>query len=274
MRNKWRWALTGLLLGYAAYGVGAEADARDKIMDLAKGSTCASKQWPRRVVAPVSYIQGIALTYAKVYQELELGIVGSSSIIASKEVIPNSRVDALAIYKLGNTDKVARLRSVYTLAIGHGLQESHGNPTVGADCVESKSSKYRNCADYELHPEQAEAGLYQPSFNSLHSIDDVLPALMRVYERTSKDCLAGIFQAGLPDKRERAFGNGAVFQFQTFTKACPAFATEYESVMLRVNARHFGPIQRKEVPYVPECESMLRNVERLVDDATPDAASH
>lgn len=242
----------------------SQSNTRGKILDVVKNSACSKNKWSGRGVAPLSYIEGMAVTYAKVYVELKNGAADSSSVQASKDIVPNNRKDALSVYALSGSDAISRLRSTYTMAIGHGLLESSGNPTVGADCVMSEAIHYRHCSYYTDHPGEAEAGLFQPSFDSFDAARTTFAALRQTYKQPGTDCLQTLYQGQLPDKKRRAFGAGKTLEFQELTKSCPAFATEYESVMLRVDADHFGPIKRKEASYSTDCESMLRSVEGIL----------
>jgi hypothetical protein len=74
---------------------------------------------------------------------------------------------------------------------------------------------------------------------------------------------------GVRDKNKKVIGSGEGAHFQTLTKACPAFATEYVQVMLRSDLPHFGPIKRKEAELFSGCEAMLKEVEVIADAACP-----
>jgi len=73
---------------------------------------------------------------------------------------------------------------------------------------------------------------------------------------------------GVHDKRAPELGNGTGAAFQRMMKTCPAFATEYAVVMLRINRKHFGPINRHEAELRPECEKMLEAIEGMVDSSS------
>ena len=56
-------------------------------------------------------------------------------------------------------------------------------------------------------------------------------------------------------------------RFQQLSKGCPAFAAEYAAIGLRNIRKHWGPINRREVEIVPECDAMLRQVQGFVDSS-------
>jgi len=66
---------------------------------------------------------------------------------------------------------------------------------------------------------------------------------------------------GVHDRKAPVIGDGPGAAFQTLMKSCPALATDYGVIMLRINKDHFGPVKRKEAELLPECEAMLRSVE-------------
>ena len=75
-------------------------------------------------------------------------------------------------------------------------------------------------------------------------------------------CLLDTFKEGIPHVITRpVLGTGPGADYQRFTRDCSAFATEDAMVMLRVNRRHFGPINKLEAEYFQPCNDMLRQVE-------------
>ncbi|HEX2961155.1 MAG TPA: hypothetical protein VHO43_05150 [Ignavibacteriales bacterium] len=52
-------------------------------------------------------------------------------------------------------------------------------------------------------------------------------------------------------------------EFQRLSKACPAFAAEFNAVGLRNVRKHWEPINRKAVEIRPECDDMLMQVQKV-----------
>ena len=219
-----------------------------RIADIAASSACAQTRWKNRGRAKVGYIKGMALAYAKSYCEARRNADGAVAVIGRP--IQDQPNDALRHYGIGGSTTVERLRATYTLLIGLGMRESSGKTTEGRDMTVG-------------HPtaENAEAGLFQVSFDSI----DADPSLRKLYSDFSgqqESCRLATFMEGLSGGAEPDFGTGPAAEFQHFTKACPAFAAEYAGVMIRVDARHFGPINRREAEFLPSCQAMLQEVEQ------------
>lgn len=229
-----------------------QADGR--IADIAARSACARRSWRNRGRAPVGYIKGVAQVYAKSICESR-GSAGRA-VTVMKQPLQGDQ-DALVRYRdalarngvdVGNDTE--RLRALYTLGIGLGMRESSGNTTEGRDITARNPTA-----------SSAEAGLFQQSFDSMNRSPALAP-LFEQYRAATGACLLETFREGIPRVVTRpVFGTGAGAEFQRFTRACPAFATEYAMVLLRVNRRHFGPINRGEAEFFGPCYDMLREVE-------------
>ena len=226
--------------------VTSQADRR--IADIAARSACARHVWKNRGRAPVGYIKGMAQAYAKSFCESK----GSAETAATVMKQPlQGAEDALVHYGIGGTTDIERLRALYTLGIGLGMRESSGNTTEGRDITVRNPTA-----------SNAEAGLFQQSFDSFNR-SPALAMLFDHYKANPSACCLETFMEGIRDKRRSVVGTGPGAEFQRFTKACPAFATEYAMVLLRVNRRHFGPINRKEAEFVQQCNDMLKEVEAV-----------
>jgi hypothetical protein len=250
-----------LLIAPGARTRPAASQINGRVADIAAASPCASHRWPGRGRAPVGYIKGMALTYAKSFCESR---AGGSAVDVMRRPLTRNGQDALVRYQSDlaahgvdvNSD-AERLRALYTLGIGLGMRESSGNTTEGRDLTAT-------------HPtaNSAEAGLFQTSFDSFN-VSPALSQLSDQYKANTGVCLLDTFKEGIPRVITRPiFGTGPGADYQRFTRDCPAFATEYAMVMLRVNRTHFGPINRHEAEYFESCNDMLKQVE-TVASCTP-----
>lgn len=243
------------------------ASARERIIALVGDSDCFKRTWADRGAAPMGYIKGMALTYAKSYCELvstDLPLVQEmASPVDYSRVDKKGRLrDALAIYdshlkpsrRLKLDTPVERLRSQYALAIGLGMRESSGNTTEGPDRTAPNNG-----------PNEAEAGLFQVSFNSWAVSKNFQGSYEWYNGERSERCNLSTFMEGVKDKNVPVRGEGPPALFQSFTKGCPGFAVEYVIVQLRKNANHFGPINTKKTEYRQSCQDLLASVEPLVD---------
>lgn len=227
----------------------------DQIRQLVENSTCADYSWKGRGVAPVGYINGVALSYTRSLCRVKNKSPFSS--IMTKTNLGNTIKDALALYQPSLSriipfisNNVASgsnaLRAVYTLGMGLGMRESSGN--------------YCN----------AEAGIFQTSFDSINASTQ-LSKLYAEYKANPSLCLKQVFQQGAScsgtGNSSSNLGTGAGgAEFQAFNKSCPAFATEYAMMLLRVQRSYFGPINRKEVEVVPSCNDLLKDIEDLINN--------
>jgi hypothetical protein len=249
------WRAVAVLIGFSCISplsLGANARSLPAgIEALASKSECAHYSWKQRGKAPVGYIEGVALVYANAYRDLKLGMEPTATVVAG--AAPNMSEDALELYGEAGGTPTDRLVAVYALAIGEGMRESSGNTTEGPD----KTVKHQT-------GEIAEAGLYQISHNSLGK-SPWLAIIQSQFAAHSDLCLLQVFIRGIRDRNAPIVGDGAGADFQRQMKSCPAFATEYVAVMLRVNRAHFGPVKRREAELVPICKAMLMDVGRIVD---------
>lgn len=258
---------TGLGLGAWAAGALAQpappltADEQ-KIVDIAAASSCregdkssGTGSWnedPKdKDRAPLGYIKGIALVYAKSFCESR-GTAKSAVEVMQKPVgVPAQ--DALAWYQLSGATAAERVRAIFTLGLGVGMRESTGNTTDGRDKKNKKSGTAKT----------AEAGLYQTSFNSLKN-DPWLEKLYGQYRANPTRCRLAVFLEGVKDLQRTPVGTGPGAEFQKFTKECPAFATEYAMVMFRVRRTHYGTINNNHAKYVQACNAMFKEIEAVV----------
>jgi hypothetical protein len=136
------------------------------------------------------------------------------------------------------------------------MRESSGNTTEGRDL---------SVPIDRVTAASAEAGLFQVSYDSFQ-VSPWMRTLSDDYGAGKKSCMREVFMEGVRDKRRDIVGTGPGADFQKLTKECPAFATEYVMLMLRLNRTHFGPINRKEAEYEPDVEAIFKAVENVVDN--------
>ena len=233
----------------------------DQVQILAANSTCASTSWSGRGKAPLGYIKGVTLSYARSLCRLKNK--SSSGLVLSAASSGNATKDALAHYQsifnaLPISISVAGegpLRALYTLGMGLGMRESSGSYCEGWD--RSAGSNRSSAA--------AEAGVFQTSYDSIGASPE-LRKLYSEYKANPAKCFLNVFKQGASCSSSGILGTGAGADYQAFNKACPAFATEYAMVMLRVQRSHYGPINRKEAQVVPACNQLLKSVQDLIDN--------
>jgi hypothetical protein len=175
----------------------------------------------------------------------------------------NAAKDALAHYESAfkslsisvKTSGEGPLRALYVLGMGLGMRESSGSYCEGWD--RSAGSNRSSSA--------AEAGAFQTSYDSM-VLSPELAKLYAEYKATPGRCFLDVFKQGSSCKAPQILGTGAGAEYQMFNISCPAFATEYAMLMLRIQRGHYGPINRKEAQVIPACNELLKKVQDLIDN--------
>lgn len=231
-----------------------------QVILIAAGSAIARHQWANRGVAPIGYIKGMAVVFARNYCRLKAGDEVAAEM--SKADTGDKSTDALAWYSEkfidagmdNSSDGADTLRHLFVLLTGLGMRESSGRYCVGRD-----RSAPNTTAD------TAEAGLFQTSFNAKVA-HPLLPQLFAQYSQNPSGFIE-IFreQVHCSARDLENFGVGDGAGFQRLTKACPAFAVEFAAVGLRHIRTHWGPINRREAEILPDCDIMFRQVQEAVD---------
>lgn len=246
---------------------------RQKIIQIASGSACAKYRFKDRGTAPLGYMKGMAILYAR-------GLCDRSGIVFRHASQPmslrkNSKgyyVDALKHYEgifsdagMSNaTAGVDTFRHVMTLMIGLGMRESSGKYCCGRDGSASN-----------VTADTAEAGVMQTSWNSRSSNSDLVK-LFESYRQPSSRDLLEVFREGVSASycsasQLKNWGDPAStgFLFQKRQKESPALAVEYATVLIRSlggEKGHYGPLREKKAEVRPECASMLREVEKALEE--------
>lgn len=235
----------------------------DEIKALTQNSKCSAYSWQDRGRAPAAYIEGMALTFARSLCRLKTSQATLTTIatILSNDA-GDAKIDALAHYSstfsqtaMGITsNRDETLRSLYTLGIGLGMRESSGKYCEGRDMSASNT-----------RASTAEAGIFQTSYNSL-SASEELSKLYNEYKLAPHKCLVEVFSSNIKCNPASIAGTGPGADYQAFNKSCPAFATEYAMIMLRIRRNHYGPINRKEAQVIPSCNQMLTSVQDFIEN--------
>ena len=228
------------------------------IVHAAAQSEIATYDWMQRGRAPMGYIKGMAVAYARMCCKLKNG--DAVAVEAAKAYSKNANVDALTHYSdifsaagiPGDTPE-DRLRQVFVLMMGLGMRESSGRWCEGRD----RSAK-------NTTGEKAEAGLFQTSWNA-RSGSKLMPKLFQDYAGHTD--FLDIFKEGVVarDRDLENFGTGDGLEFQRLTKNCPDFAVEFAAVGLRNIRKHWGPINTRAAEVKRKADAMYRQVAQMVE---------
>jgi hypothetical protein len=230
------------------------------ISKIATTSSCAAYSWKNRGRAPSGYMAGMAVTFAKSLCR-ERASETPAKLLASKNS-GNLDKDVLAWYESAfdasnleiDISGPDTLRSLYTLGVGLGMRESSGKYCEGYDVSGG--------ADVSS---EAEAGLFQTSYNSVNSSSE-LRKLYDEYKADKSKCFLDTFKPGVSCTARGFIGTGEGLVFQQLAKSCPAFAAEFAMLTLRTIRKHYGPINRKEAELNSSCGQMLDSVQSYVED--------
>jgi hypothetical protein len=261
------WSSRRFLLPVAPVTPPAPPSSHESLLNIASSSAIARYEWPGRGVAPLGYIKGMALVYARLYCKLKAGDPAAMEMARANS--GDEATDALAHYvekfKMAGMDNessgVSTLRHLVVLMVGLGMRESSGRYCEGRD---------KNAQNTTANT--AEAGLFQTSFNA-RSAHLLMPPLFQKYQSDFQtDPAIGfsdIFKEGVNCKAQdwQNFGTGPGKDFQELSKKCPAFAAEFCALGLRNIRKHWGPINNRAAEIRPECNQLLMRVEQAIESA-------
>ena len=238
------------------------------IKDIAAKSSCAQFSFTSRGRPPMAYLKGMSLTYARSLCRIRANPVKPAAPILKSASSGNASKDVLAHYSsiLANAGLQTSpagdepLHSTYVIGVGLGMRESSGRYCVGWDTA----------AGSDRSSSEGEAGLFQQSYNSMGASTE-LRKLYDEYLADESRCHLATFKEGVSCSAQSVLGSGAGADYQAFLKRCPAFATEYAMTLIRILRAHFGPLNRQEAQVVPACDTMLSQVQKLVE-SNPEAA--
>jgi len=183
------------------------------IADLANNSDIAAYHWIDRGVAPRGYLRGMAVTFGRVYCDMNASRDAASEMSMADS--GDGATDALAWFAtefndVGMDNSMAGgdvLRHLFVLLTGLGMRESSGRYCEGRD-----TSATNTTAD------TAEAGLFQVSYNSRRAYF-LLEALFEQYKGSTDfaDIFSDRVRCGPASWQN--FGTGEGRDFQALTKA-------------------------------------------------------
>lgn len=211
---------------------------RDMVFAVVEASSCKSRRWKERGSAPIGYIKGMALLYAKHY------CTPGETTAHFNHARVDTIQDVLSIYNKQT------MRDLFTLALSAGMYESSGKYFCGRDMSANFSSQ-----------DGAEAGLFQTSYNATYA-----DAYMKTLVDYKDECLLDVFSEGVraPDAGNlKNWGDpsSAGYKYQAKSKSCPAMHTEFSLIAMRKLNRHFGPSRSGKLEFAAECEKMLADIE-------------
>jgi peptidoglycan hydrolase-like protein with peptidoglycan-binding domain len=242
----------------------------EQIYDIVGKSAIAKYPWKNRGVAPIGYINGMALSFSAMLTRLQAG--DSSAIEMARADTHNDDKDALSWYRSNFTAKGMSnetagpdtLRHLFVLMLGLGMRESSGHHCEGIDASAGASSQTADTA---------EAGLFQMSWNA-HTSSKEIDKLFDEYSSDQGACFLSAFaeEVHCSTASWNNVGSGKGRDYQELAKNCPGFAVASAAVCLRNLRKHFGPINRKEAEIVTAADTMFADVQRLVEPALAAAA--
>jgi hypothetical protein len=241
----------------------------EEICALANESVISNYSWNERGVAPVGYIQGMALAFAQSVRKLEAGhpaalVMASARMSSDKDALNIYRIQFEQLRMSNEEDGIDTLRHLYALMLGSGMRESSGRHCEGRDQSASNTSS-----------DTAEAGLFQTSWNAHSASDPEFTNLMAEYSNSANKptCYLSQFDDGVTCSSSdwSCYGSGYGYDFQKLCKECPAFAVETHALTLRNLANHYGPIIRQEVELKKDADRMFMAVQRYLDEGPPRA---
>lgn len=228
-----------------------KGELRTLIKDVVKVSPCAKYNWKNRGVAPLAYMNGMALMYSK--QVCGQGSkVADAKVMTGKNSLGRSYEDALSYYGLPGNEL-----NTYTFLIGLGMRESSGRFGVGRDFS-------RNF----VKSDSAEAGLFQMAYVARVFNAELKPLYME-FKSGKRSCELATFKdaksSRVKSTDSKTYGNSGDegYKWQQLMKRCPAASAAWAAVLIRSQRRHFGPIIRKEVEFKTQCKTMLQKVEAI-----------
>lgn len=236
------------------------------IIALVEASPLVTFNWPGRGVAPIGYLKGMGLTYARVYSKLLAGDPATQQM--AEAVSANDAVDALRHYDAqfaevgmsNDQDGADTLRHLFVLLTGLGMRESAGKYCEGRDMSANNVS-----------PDTAEAGLFQMSLSiGVASTNPARQPLVDLYNELGAVPYTGyrmVFEEGVNCSlgQVSGFGDSVGGRFRSFCVLYPALGAEIALLGLRSRRQHWGPINQHTATLSPECDDLLTDIQQSID---------
>jgi hypothetical protein len=224
-------------------------------------SPAAKYRWKGRGLAPIGYVKGMALAYANIYADMKAG--NEFAVFMARANTHDANIDALSwyagIFSDGHMDNskdgADTLRHMWVLLWGLGMRESSGLYCCGRDRSASNTTA-----------DTAETGLFQQSWNS-HIASSLM---LKMFVEWRDSGMRATFAEGVSCSAAdwENYGSGSGFEFQRRCKMDPFFAVQFAAVGLRCVRRHWGPIDTREAEVRPEVDTLLKQVQSIVDTDT------
>ena len=238
----------------------------NEIIALVEASPLIDFNWPGRGVAPLGYLKGMGLAFARVYCKL-LAEEPSAQLMA-EAVTANDETDALRHYDArfaaagmsNDQDGPDTLRHLFVLLMGLGMRESSGRYCEGRDMSANNVS-----------PETAEAGLFQMSLSiGVASSNPARRPLVDLYDNLSAIPYTGyrmVFEEGVTCSPGQVTGFGTTTggRFRRFCVLYPALGAEVAALGLRLRRKHWGPINEHTVTLNADCDELFTSIQQTID---------
>ena len=243
--------------------VAAAGTAGANLAALVDHSPLRHYDWPHRGLAPRAYQLGMLEAFLRANRIIDGTEQGQASpairraleIATAAEIGKPSR-DVLAWYSQEIADAGAsmtspgeRLVAIFAVIVGLGMRESSGRYCVGADTPESGGEP--------TTPENAEAGLFQVSWDSMDANADRRALFTAMKDGTD---LLDVFNTNVGCHGDDLVihGAGEQAQFQTAMKQNSLFACLYTAMFMRQPRSHWGPINTRKVEVRKDAVDLLR----------------
>jgi hypothetical protein len=238
----------------------------EEVTALVEGSPLVHFNWPGRGVAPIGYLKGMGLTFARAYSKLLAGDQAAQGMALA--ATHDAQTDALAHYAtqfaavgMENSQNGAdTLRHLFVLLIGLGMRESAGRYCEG-----------RDLSNHNVTPEMAEAGLFQMSFSiGVGSSNPAFQPLVSLYNELKTIPYTGYRMVFAEDvdcsvDEVTGFGTTAGGRFRRFCILYPALCAEIAAFALRSRRKHWGPINQRTATLNTDCDELLATIQETVD---------
>jgi hypothetical protein len=237
------------------------------IIAIVEASPVVQFDWPGRGTAPIGYLKGMGLTFARVYCKW----LAQDQFVQqmAEAATADDQLDALAHYKAkfaeaGMANDVSgadTLRHLFALLVGLGMRESSGKYCEGRDM------SARN-----VSPDTAEAGLFQMSLSigavstnpALGPLADLFTALVSIPYTGYRM----VFAEGVncSDGQVSGFGDTQGGRFRRLCVLYPALGAEIALLGLRMRRQHWGPINQQTVTLNADCDFLLSDIQQAIDN--------